>query len=214
MGKQYYAALFIQASVPLMDIFISFSTLDWLGRTNLSHFLMILWYREIFDMVINFLLSIVMIIYRFYQKDIVANIIVRGIYGAIFINVVLLLPFVISPNSYFHRYKQEFYTNHSQPFYRSLVQQFKCCGFLEPREIKDQNCRSYNRACVPAISKAIFPCIRSKIILLIIISGLQLVACFLIMSVQNSGEGIEASEEEENEETPLISAKDQKQQQQ
>lgn len=209
MGKQYYAALFIQASVPLLDIFISFSTLDWLGRTNLSHFLMILWYREIIDMVLNIIVSIIMIIYRFYQKEFLANLIIRSIYLVIFVNVVLIMPFIVSPHAYFHRYKEEFHKNHTQAFFRALTQQFKCCGFMEPRDIKDQTCRSYIRGCVPAISKAIFPSIRSKIILLVIISSLQLVACFLISSVQASGEGIEASEEEENEETPLMAGKEQ-----
>ena len=210
MGKQFYAALFIQLTVPLLDCFICYSTYDWLERTSLKQFLMILFYREIFDITFNFIIAIFMIIYRFKQVECLAKFIISLTIISIFINFIFLAPLFLAPNQYFSRYKELFFKNYTQPYFVSLTYLYKCCGFLKPTEIKGQKCRSTRNACVPAIIKSITPSLRSKTILALFLTFLQIFAAFLLWDVQRSGEGIEPSEEEEedNEETPLIHKKD------
>ena len=213
MGKQYYASLFIQLTVPLLDCFICYSTYDWLERTTLKPFLMILFYREIFDILFNFIIAIFMVIYRFKQIECLARFILTLTGISIFINFVFLAPLFLAPNQYFTRYKDLFYSNYSKQYFISLTYLYKCCGFLKPTEIKGQKCRSTRNACVPAIIKSITPSLRSKAILAIFLTSLQVLASYLLWNVQKSGEAIESSEEEEedNEETPLISKKEQDQ---
>lgn len=209
MGKQFYAALFIQLTVPLLDCFICYSTHDWLERTSMKDFLIILFYREIFDIIINLVNAILMVCYRFCQTDSLAKAIVTLTGITIFVNFIFLAPFVFAPQQYFRRFKPIFYKNYSQPFFVSLTYLYKCCGFIQATEIKGQKCRSTRNACIPAIIKSISPSIRSKVILAIFLAFLQALATYMIWLIQVNGEKIEESEEEEeeNEETPLMKKK-------
>ena len=208
MGKQYYAGIFLQFTVPLLDFLTMISTIDWLNKSLMKDFLKILLYREIFDIIMNLIISILMMIYRFKQISILPILMISLGFFIGFINFIFLGPLLFTPKSYFNRYNKYFEKNMNSKEILMLTYQYKCCGFTTIDQFRSQKCKSKRNPCLIALINNTSGIIKSKTIMSIILTLIQSFAIYLIWDVHQSGEIIELSEEEDSgEESRLLTSK-------
>jgi len=208
MGKQYYACLFIQLTVPLLDVLSSIGTYQWLNSSRMMNFLKILFFRELFDFVFNCIISGVMIAYRFKQIELIPKIVTYCCCLLGFCNFLFLAPIVLAPSQYFMRYQNYFEQKLNTEELQIIMSHYRCCGLKTTDQFKSQKCRSRRFACLDAFVKSTSSVVRSKAFFTIVLSLLQAFGVFLLWEVHRSGEAIEQSEEEEyGEESRLLTSK-------